>query len=90
MSTRYAPSQPRVILGISDSITSGAALVVDGRIVAAVNEERLNRMKMSMGWPRLAISEVLRIGGIDIGQVDAVAVATRHLFWRPVAAPMNG
>ena len=36
-----------LVLGIADSITSGAALVRDGRIVAAVNEERLNRIKMA-------------------------------------------
>ncbi len=90
MTTHSPPGHPQVVLGISDSITSGAALVVDGRIVAAVNEERLNRMKMSTGWPRLAISEVLRIAGVEVQEVEAVAVATQNLFWHPIAAPMNG
>jgi predicted NodU family carbamoyl transferase len=30
-----------IVLVITDSITSGAAIVIDGRIVAAVSEERL-------------------------------------------------
>ena len=39
-----------IILGITDHSTSGAALVVDGRATAAVNEERLVRSKMIMGF----------------------------------------
>jgi carbamoyltransferase len=63
------------ILGITDGDDAGAALLVDGRLVAAVNEERLNRMKMSIGFPRLAIAEVLRLGGKEPGEVDHVAMA---------------
>jgi carbamoyltransferase len=64
------------ILGLSDHITSGAAVVVDGRVVAAVNEERLARQKMVMGFPRQSIAEVLRIAGMSPGDLDAVAVAS--------------
>jgi predicted NodU family carbamoyl transferase len=39
-----------IILGITDHSTSGAALVVDGRVTAAVNEERLVRSKMVIGF----------------------------------------
>ncbi len=78
-----------VILGIADSITSGACLVVDGRIVAAVNEERLNREKMSMGFPMRSIVEVMRLGGVSAQDIDSVAVATRNLFWRPEAEPFS-
>lgn len=81
---------PRVILGIADSITSGAALLVDGRLVAAVNEERLCRIKMAMGWPRLAIEQVLKLGGVSPQDVEAVAVATKDLYWRAEAASING
>ncbi len=77
------------ILGISDSITSGAALVVDGELVAAVNEERLNRQKMSMGFPNLSILEVLRIAKLHPSEIDKVAVATESLFWRPDAVPFT-
>ena len=52
------------ILGISDHLTCGAALIEDGRIVAAVNEERLARMKMVMGFPRKSIEEVLSIANV--------------------------
>jgi len=51
-------------LGISDSIDAGACLVADGRIVAAVSEERLSRRKFHTGLPVRAMSEVLRIAGV--------------------------
>ncbi len=65
------------ILGISDHITSGAALIEDGRIVAAVNEERLARKKMVMGFPRRAIEAVLEIRGVRCDQLDSIAVASQ-------------
>lgn len=65
------------VLGISDHYISGAALVADGRLVAAVNEERLVRKKMAMGFPRRSIAEVLRIAGLSPRDVDVVAVASR-------------
>jgi carbamoyltransferase len=77
------------ILGITDSITSGAAVVSDGTVAAAVSEERLNRKKMSIGFPIQSIPEVLRIAGLRPDEIDAVAVATEHLFWRPNPLPFR-
>ena len=52
------------VLDISDGMTGGAALVEDGRLVYAVNEERLIRAKMALGFPRASIEQVLRdMGG---------------------------
>ena len=39
------------ILGISDHFISGAAVIIDGRVVAAVSEERLVRKKMVITTP---------------------------------------
>lgn len=64
-----------VILGITDGDDGGAVLLRDGRLVAAVNEERLNRMKMSIGFPVRAVEEVLRISGCSPKDVDHVAMA---------------
>ena len=63
-----------LILGIAHQHDAGAALIADGRIVAAVNEERLNRLKLYWGWPELAIQEVLRIASISPADIDAVAI----------------
>jgi carbamoyltransferase len=64
------------ILGVSDHFTSGAAVIEDGRIVAAVNEERLARMKMVMGFPRKSIAAVLDMAGVRPGELDRVAIAS--------------
>ena len=62
------------ILGIVHQHDAGAALIANGQIVAAVNEERLNRTKLYWGWPELAIQEVLRIANISPTDIDAVAI----------------
>jgi carbamoyltransferase len=61
------------ILGISAFYhDSAAALVVDGRIVAAAQEERFTRKKHDPRFPRLAIASCLAQGGITLDQVDHV------------------
>ena len=40
------------ILGIWDGHDAGAALLVDGRLVAAANEERFTRRKLDYVFPR--------------------------------------
>ncbi len=66
-----------IVLGICDSQDAGAALFRDGRLVAAVNEERLNRKKLWGGFPALSIAEVLRLGDVRADQVEAVVLGTR-------------
>jgi carbamoyltransferase len=51
---------------------SSAALVKDGVLVAAAEEERFSRKKHDSGFPGLAIDFVLRTGGIRIEDVDWV------------------
>lgn len=52
-------------------------MLVDGRLLAAVNEERLVRKKMVMGFPRESIAAVLEITGISLEEVDYIAVASK-------------
>jgi carbamoyltransferase len=66
------------ILGISDHIISGAAVLEDGVVTAAVNEERLVRKKMVMGFPRQSIQTVLELAKIRPEQIDYVAVASKR------------
>jgi carbamoyltransferase len=51
---------------------SAAALVKDGVLVAAAEEERFSRKKHDSGFPGLAIDFVLKTGGIGIGEIDWV------------------
>ncbi|HEX6765115.1 MAG TPA: carbamoyltransferase N-terminal domain-containing protein, partial [Polyangiaceae bacterium] len=61
------------VLGISGLYhDAAAALVVDGRVVAAIHEERLDRIKHSGGLPERAARACLELGGIDAKALDAV------------------
>ncbi|MBV9240965.1 MAG: hypothetical protein JO314_03060, partial [Acidobacteria bacterium] len=61
------------ILGISAFYhDSAAALVVDGRIVAAAQEERFTRIKHDFEFPKNAIDYCLAEGRIEPGDLDAV------------------
>lgn len=66
-----------IVLGIADSQDSGAALFWDGELVAAVNEERLNRVKLWGGFPTLSIQKVLEIAGLRPEDVEVVVLGTR-------------
>src|SRR2546422_782292 len=61
-----------------------AALVCDGRLVAAVEEERFRRIKHCAGFPHRAIAECLRIAGLNASDVDLFAVSrdSRAHLWR--------
>jgi len=64
-----------VILGINTfHAGSAAALIIDGEPVAAIAEERLNRIKYYAGFPKLSINKCLEIAGLNFSDVDAVAV----------------
>jgi carbamoyltransferase len=64
------------ILGLHDGHNCGATLVSDGVVVASVSEERLTRRKNDAGYPRRAVEEVLRIGGIDASELAEVVYAS--------------
>lgn len=66
-------------LGIHDGQTSGASVVIDGRLVAAVNEERLVRKKQARGFPRRSIAEVLDVADVVPEELDGVALAHRDM-----------
>ncbi len=54
---------------------ASAALVVDGQLVAAVEEERFNRVKHWAGFPAQSINWCLQYAGITAHEVDHVAVS---------------
>ena len=54
---------------------AAAALIADGKLIAAIAEERLNRRKHYAGFPTQAIHECLRIAGADIRDVEHLAIA---------------
>jgi carbamoyltransferase len=63
------------ILGINAyHANSAAAIVVDGRLIAAVEEERLNRVKYAAGLPVRAIQFCLDRAGLKLSEVDHIAI----------------
>ena len=61
------------ILGISAFYhDSAAALVEDGRIVAAAQEERFTRKKHDANFPKEAIAYCLKEAGVALDEVDYV------------------
>ena len=64
-----------VILGINAfHAGASAAVLVDGQPIAAIAEERLNRVKYYGRFPSLAIAKCLDMAGLKLSDVDAVAV----------------
>src|ERR1700732_3257761 len=53
---------------------ASAAIVCDGRLIAAVEEERFNRVKYAAGFPALAIQYCLKAAGLKPHEIDHVAV----------------
>jgi len=60
---------------ISQGHDAAAALVVDGRVVAAAAEERFNRKKHSGDFPSQALSYCLREAGLSLRDVNAMVHA---------------
>lgn len=70
-----------VTLGIGGFLghDANAALVVDGEIVAAAQEERYSRRKHDGAFPRRAIADCLAIAGLRASEVTTVVFAEKHL-----------
>jgi carbamoyltransferase len=54
---------------------AAAALVKDGELIAAVEEERFNRVKHCAGFPTHSIEYCLRVAGISVQQIDEIGIS---------------
>jgi carbamoyltransferase len=71
-------TDPVDILGISFGVDTSAALLRDGEVIAAVQQERFSRIKHDRGWPADAIAWCLEHGDTSLDRVDEIA-----FFWNP-------
>lgn len=70
-----------VILGISAFYhDSAAAIIIDGEIIAAAQEERFTRIKHDPEFPFYAIKYVLEEAGIDYSELTAIAFYDKPLL----------
>ena len=68
-----------VILGISAFYhDSAASILIDGKIVAAAQEERFTRKKHDSNYPFNAVEFVLRFSKLKLSDVDYV------VFYEPI------
>lgn len=64
-----------IILGINAyHANASAAIIVDGKLIAAVEEERLNRVKYAAGLPSRAIQFCLDQAGVKLSEVKHIAI----------------
>jgi len=69
------------ILGISAFYhDSAAAIVQDGKIIAAAQEERFTRIKHDESFPINAIQFCLKYAGVNINEIDAIAFYDKPLL----------
>ena len=69
-----------IILGINAyHPDSSAALLVDGKPIAAIAEERLNRIKHYAGFPHLAVNACLQVAGLTWKDVDVLSIGSDPL-----------
>src|SRR5215213_6327699 len=54
---------------------AAAAIVKDGHLIAAVEEDRFNRFKHSAGFPEQAIRYCLDAAGITLAELDHVGIS---------------
>ncbi len=69
----------KYILGIHDGHNSGATLTGDGVVLASVSEERLTRQKNTVGYPKLAIENVLYMAGIAPENLAEIVYASEFM-----------
>lgn len=62
-----------IILGVCNAHTSGASLIIDGAVIASVNEERFSRIKNQRIFPALSIDFCCKQAGIKLSEIDYVA-----------------
>src|ERR1700736_4943917 len=76
-----------IILGLNAfHADSSAALLRDGKLIAAAEEERFRRIKHWAGFPSEAIAYCVREAGLSLTDVDHVAINqdSRANFWRKI------
>ena len=68
------PKKPVTVLSFSDGHDAGAALIRDGKVLAALQEERPMNIKHYDGTPEISMKEVFKIANIHPSEVDLIAI----------------
>lgn len=66
------------ILSICYSHEANASIMIDGKIIATCAEERLSKVKMEMGYPKLAIDFCLDFAKINSNDLDKIVIVSEN------------
>ncbi len=76
--SNFQPPTPMIILGLNYYFhDSSACIVRDGHLIAAIEEERLSRIKHTDAFPEKAIARCLEVAGISYEDIDYIAVSIK-------------
>ena len=73
-----------IILGINFGHDASVSIIKDGEILAAIEEEKVSRIKQDFGWPRKAINRLLSEYQID--KKDINFVSTESSLFNEISA----
>ena len=69
-----------IILGLNcNHADSSACLIKDGKLLIAIEEERINRIKHWAGLPINSIKECLKNSKIDVNEITDISINTNPL-----------
>ena len=69
-----------IILGLNcNHADSSACLVKDGKLIIALEEERINRIKHWAGLPTNSIKECLKNSNINLNEITDISINTNPL-----------
>ena len=69
------PKKSVTVFSFADGHDASAALIRDGRVLAALQEEKLTKIKHYDGTPEKSMKAVFKIAGIEPSEVDVIAIA---------------
>ena len=69
-----------IVLGVNDGHNSSASLLVEGKLICSVSEERFSRQKNHFGFPYKSVESVLKFAGIKISDVSRIAMSSKHFI----------
>jgi len=69
-----------LICGINSGHNGSAALIRDGKILSALQEERISRVKNFFGFPSLSIDRLLKMEGASFNDVDAFVFGGKETY----------
>ncbi len=69
------PKKSVTVFSFADGHDASAALIRDGKVLAALQEEKLTNIKHYDGVPERSMRAVFKIAGIEPSEVDVIAIA---------------